>query len=103
MSSGGSAADPPIRALVAVKVYADGREEPVRGADITGLGAAALKSIVAVSKAQTIYSTVYLSTASIFAGGGSGLVTFVTPSLLFDNVSIRKSRATHVRPWSVLL
>lgn len=99
MSNGGAGADPPIRALVAVKVYADGREEPVRGADITGLGAAALKSIVAVSKAQTIYSTVYLSTAGIFSGvGGSGRVTYVTPSLLFDNVSIRKPKGSNPRP-----
>jgi predicted Zn-dependent protease len=98
MSSGGAAADPPIRALVAVKVYPDGREEPVRGADITGLGSAALKSIVAVSRTQTIYSTVYFSTASLFGGGGSGLVTYVTPSLLFDNVSIRKPKGSNPRP-----
>ncbi len=98
-SSGGAPADPPIRALVAVKVYADGHEEPVRGAEITGLGAAALKSIVGVSKAQNIYSTVYFSTAGIFSGGGgSGLVTYVTPSLLFDNVSIRKPKGSNPRP-----
>src|SRR5262249_20567598 len=61
LSGGGPAAEPPMRALIAVKVYADGHEEAVRGADITGLGSAALKSIVAVSKTQTIYSTIFLS------------------------------------------
>ncbi len=99
MSNGSAGSEPQIRALVAVKVYADGREEPIRGADITGLGAAAFKSIVAVSKAQTMYSAVYLSTAGIFSGGGgSGLVTYVTPSLLFDNVSIRKPKGNNPRP-----
>lgn len=99
ISGGGPIAEPPMRALIAVKVYADGREEPLRGADITGLGSAALKSIVAVSKTQAIYSTTYFSTGGFLAGGGGeGTVTYVTPSLLLDNVSIRKPKGNNPRP-----
>jgi TldD protein len=99
MSSGGSAAEPSMRALVAVKVYTDGREEAVRGADITGVGATALKSIIAVSKTQTVYSTTYFSAGGFLAGGGgSGRVTYVTPALLLDNVSIRKPKGNNPRP-----
>jgi len=68
MSQGGDA--PRIQPLAAFKVYADGREELVRGADIGLPSAASFKDIVAVSKGRTVYSTLYVSRGSAFAGGG---------------------------------
>jgi hypothetical protein len=91
MSQGGDA--PRIQPLAAFKVYADGREELVRGADIGLPSAANFKDIVAVSKGRMVYSTLYVSRGSAFAGGGgAGTVTYVMPSLLFGNVSLRRMR-----------
>jgi hypothetical protein len=91
MSDGGDG--PRIQPLAAFKVYSDGREELVRGADIGGPSAASFKDIVAVSKGRSVYSTLYASRGSPFAGGGgSGTVTYVMPSLLFGNVSLRRMR-----------
>jgi predicted Zn-dependent protease len=92
MMSDGSDA-PRIQPLAVFKVYSDGREELVRGAEISGTSAASFKDIVAVSKGRTVYSTLYASRSTPFAGGGgSGTVTYVMPSLLFANVSVRRQR-----------
>jgi hypothetical protein len=99
MMSGMGGNGPPLRALAAYKVYPDGHEELVRGMDIAGLNVGNFKDVVAVSKARTLYRTVYLSRANILSGGGgSGSVTYVTPSLLFSSVSVRKPRDSQPRP-----
>jgi hypothetical protein len=96
MSDGGDA--PRVQSLAAFKVYADGREEPMRGADITGLSAASFRSIVAASQERAVHTTLFRSGASPFAGGGSGAVTYLMPSLLFPNVSLRRLRDGYPRP-----
>jgi len=96
MSSGSDA--PRVQTLAAFKVFADGREEPVRGADITGLSAASFKTIVAASQTRTVYTTSLMSRTTPFAGGGgAGLVTYAMPSLLFANVSLRRPRGGNPR------
>jgi hypothetical protein len=100
MAMGGMQGDaPPLRAFAAYKVYADGREELVRGVDIAAMNVASFKDIVAASRPRTLYRTVYLSRGNIFTGGGgTGAVTYLTPSLLFSSVSVRKPRDSQPRP-----
>ena len=85
---------PVVRGMRVAKVYADGHEEPMRGAEISGLSAGSFKEIAAASKTRTVHADAFLSGASILAGGGNGTVTYLMPSLLFANLSIRKPRGT---------
>ena len=86
---------PVVRGMRAIKLFADGHEEPMRGALISGLNATALKDIVAASQTRTVHGDTFISGVSPFAGnGGSGTVSYLMPSLLFANLSIRKPRGT---------
>ena len=79
--------------LRAYKVFADGREECVRGAQLMGLGLDAFRSIVAASESATVYhgsGTGGLSALIASGGSGSALATYVVPSLLFDDLTIAK-------------
>jgi hypothetical protein len=88
-------AAPVVRGMRAVKVFADGHEEPMRGALISGLNATGFKGIVAASQSRTLHADTFFSGASPFAGNaGSGSVNYLMPSLLFTNLSIRKPRGT---------
>jgi hypothetical protein len=66
----------------------------MRGAEISGLSAGSFKEIAAASKTRTVHADAFLSGASILAGSGNGTVTYLMPSLLFANLSIRKPRGT---------
>ena len=86
-------------ALVAYKVFPDGHEELVRNVAIDGLTTASFKDIVAASANALVYSTPFISMKSsvfsIFAGGSPAeaaapLVSFVVPSLLFDDVTLKQ-------------
>jgi hypothetical protein len=89
---------PAVRGMRAAKVYADGHEEPMRGAEIGGLTASSFKDIAAASQTRTVHVDAFSSGASMFASNaGSGAVTYLVPSLLFANLSIRKPRGTTPR------
>jgi hypothetical protein len=86
-------------ALVAYKVFPDGHDELVRNVAIDGVTAASFKEIVAASASSLVYSTPFLSMKnsmfSIFAGGSPAeaappLVSLVVPSLLFDDVTLKR-------------
>lgn len=84
-----------VRGMVVVKVYADGHEEPMRGADISGVSARTFKEIAAASQTRTVHAVGFVSGGSFLGGNaGSGTVTYQIPSLLFANLSIRKPRGT---------
>lgn len=88
----------------AVKLYPNGREEPIRGATLSGITQASFKSIVAASRSRSIATL----------GGGGGMLgmlprsffrhlrgqqaTYVVPSLLLDDISIRKPTGDGVAP-----
>jgi hypothetical protein len=82
--------------LVAYKVYPDGREELLRGVEIAGLSPEAFKDIVAASEGQTSYTAPFRSPSSRFPYGATGMmggtaiVSVVTPSLLFEEVNLKK-------------
>jgi hypothetical protein len=86
-------------ALMAYKVFPDGHEELVRNVAIDGVTTATFKDVVAASASSLVYSTPFLSIRnsmfSTFAGGSPAeaaapLVSFVVPSLLFDDVTLKR-------------
>lgn len=96
--------------VLAWKVFADGHEELIRGTQFSGLNAAAFKEIVAASKEQNILTTNRRPSAvdqlAVFAGGAalggedesSAPVTLAVPSLLFDDVTLHKTRGETPKP-----
>jgi len=95
------------------RVYPDGHEEMVRGAQFSGLTVDTFKDIVAASKTTTLY---YHAASEIQAGfgamaafmvgggapfGGTPLSSYTVPSLLFDDLTLtRSTRALPALPFS---
>jgi len=92
--------------ILAVKVFPDGHEQVVRNVEISGLTVAAFKDIVAASKDHTVYSAPFMpagALVSMLSGGGraeSGvaILSFVVPSLLFDDVTLKKPSSEIPKP-----
>ena len=91
--------------LLAYKVYLDGREELVRGARLSGMSADSFKEIVSASKSAAVYTVTQMphfdfSMISSFAGGGMSvpLVSYVVPSLLFDDLTLAKPTSELPKP-----
>ena len=98
VSQQGGRAPQIIRGMRALKVYADGHEEPMRAADMTGLSATSFKEIVGTAARETSYSLGFAGGASpIFGAIGGGAVNYQVPDLLFPSVSVRKPRANPPR------
>ena len=94
----GQGGGPTQSALIAYKFFPDGREELVRSVTLQGVDTTAFKDIVAASATPIVYSVPFLSMRnsvfSAFSGGSlaeasAPLVSFVVPSLLFDDVSLK--------------
>lgn len=94
----GDKAESPI---LAFKVFFDGREELIRNVELEDLNVAAFRNILAASSQPTVYSAPFVARApsfsqavSFFEAAGSELgapvVSFVVPSLLFEDLSLRK-------------
>jgi predicted Zn-dependent protease len=96
----------------AVRLYADGHEEPIRGAMLSGVSTASFKDIVAASRSRTAATLrvrggpfggafAMLSgmlPRSLLRGIIGQTATYVVPSLLFDDVSIRKPTGDGMAP-----
>ena len=84
---------PALRAAVAVKLFPDGHEEPIRNASVSGLTAASFKSIVAASQSRTVYTSPFHSVGGMnlqMASAGLGYAaSYVMPSLLFEDVTVK--------------
>lgn len=92
---GGSGGGPVARGMRAAKVYVDGHEEPMRGAEIFDLATNSFKEIVAASRTRTVREESFAPGGNSFmSSGGSGTVTYQVPSLLFANLTIRKPRGS---------
>jgi predicted Zn-dependent protease len=85
---------------VIVKLYPDGREEPVRGAQIEGITPASFRDIVAAGAAPSAHTGAtrgWDDGAFIAPARGSGWVgptptatSFIVPSLLFEEATMRR-------------
>lgn len=84
------------------KVFPDGHEEAIRGAQFVGLNAAAFKDIVAASKDQHMLTVQYRPrvTFPAFSFGEEGYtpLSLAVPSLLFEDLTIRKARGEIPNP-----
>ena len=112
MMSGAESGSPTLQATLAVRVYPDGHEEPIRSANLSGITPSTFKEIVAVSTAQTVYTSPFHDVLAGFGGfdfeggggggGGGGFsfqmmgapgltyaASYVVPSVLFEDVTVR--------------
>lgn len=81
----------------AVRVYPDGHEEPIRGADLEDLTTAAFRDLVAASDSAAVYTAPSSTGADFpfqlpafmeFAIGSRYQSTYVVPALLFEDLSL---------------
>jgi hypothetical protein len=88
-------------AILAVKVFPDGREELVRNLEPSGLTPTAFKEIVAAGQGASVYTVAFDSrnasgvSAALRMGflpgdAANSLVSLVVPSLLFDDLTLQK-------------
>ena len=93
--------------LLLYRAYvADGREELVRGARLTGLNLRALRDVASIGNDATVHSF-FQNAAPGFAGTALGAFgsaqggvpsSVVVPSLLFEDVEVRGARGEPRRP-----
>lgn len=95
------------RVVRASKVYPDGREEPIRKAELSGLTASTFKEIIAVSEASnshtlrfpTARTSILWQTSAVFGSPRYDAVgSIVLPDLLFEEVTLRRSLGNSPRP-----
>ncbi|OLB26402.1 MAG: hypothetical protein AUH13_27640 [Acidobacteria bacterium 13_2_20CM_58_27] len=92
--------------LLAYKVYPDGREEMIRGAHLSGLTAESFKGIVAASKSAIVFSSPHTPqfnfSSSFFLSFGAAqslpMVSYIVPSLLFEDLSLTKPAQETPKP-----
>jgi predicted Zn-dependent protease len=83
------------------KLYPDGHEELLQGVEISEMNAALFKDIVAAGDTPVAYTDEFIPRlGAIFSGGFSAnsdlpVVTCVSPSLLFEEVSLVKSQGPY--------
>jgi hypothetical protein len=87
------------------RVFADGREELLHGMELADLTPAAFKDIAAVGDAPAVRTLEFFGGAGMFASlgrgagdGGLPLVSYVVPDLLFDELTLVRSRAPTPEP-----
>lgn len=91
--------------VLAYKVYADGREELIRNAVLSGLTVESFREIVAVSRTPTVTSEPFTFRAVLSfyldvgaAEAASAPVSFVVPSLLFEELTLKKPASEIPKP-----
>ena len=102
---------PAIPIADAVRLYADGREEPIRGVTVAGMSGSSFRNIVAASGSRYTlrrswrgglggaFAMMSFLPRSLFGHMVSGeSTTYVVPALLFEDVAIRKSSGDGTAP-----
>ncbi|MGA2038015.1 MAG: metallopeptidase TldD-related protein [Bryobacteraceae bacterium] len=88
--------------LLISKAFPDGHEEAIRGVQFVGLNTTAFKEIVAAGKDQHMLTVQYRPRATpfLFSLGGEGWtpLSLAVPSLLFEDLTIRKARGATPNP-----
>ena len=87
------------RLIRAYKVYPDGREEPIRKAELSGIAEGDFKDIVAASEHTTTHTlgfvptaaySLAVTTAQYGATGTQPWMSLAVPDLLFEELTLRK-------------
>ena len=98
----GSGGQGQIGPVVAYKVFPDGREELIRQADLIGVTESSFRDVVAASTTSFVHSTTFLAGTSSFSGftnlRRSSMTSLVVPSLLFEDITLRRPRGNIPRP-----
>ena len=103
---------PALQAAVAVKLFPDGHEEPIRNGAVSGVTAASFKDVVAASQSRTVYTSPFQGFGGMFAAFGSGggmnlqmmsaglgyAASYVVPSLLFEDVTVKGPTGDRPKP-----
>ena len=106
-SYGGGAGNGDRLPLLVYRVYpADGHEEIIRGARITGLNTRVLRNVTAIGNDPFVYNFMQTQVAGFagtalgaFGSAQNGLPTsVVAPSLLFEELDVRGARGEPKRP-----
>ena len=106
-SASGTGQIPVERLTRAYKVYPDGREEPIRKAELSGFAEAAFRDIVAVSQAVSNHTlkialsnayTLRFTSARYGNTPERSLLSISIPNLLFEEASVRKPIGNVPRP-----
>jgi hypothetical protein len=106
-SYGGGAGSGDRLPLLVYRVYpADGHEEIIRGARITGLNSRVLRNVTAVGSDPFVYNYMQTQVAGFagtalgaFGSAQNGLpASVVAPSLLFEELDVRGARGEPKRP-----
>ena len=88
---------PPV---LAYKVYADGREELVRGLRFKGMRSRSLRDILSASSEQAVFEFINNGALLARAGGGGYLApaSIIAPGVLFDELELDRSQEQLERP-----
>ena len=96
--------------IAAFKVFPDGREELVRNVELADVAASSFRDVVAASSVQTVTTLPFQATGSpamaAFAlaaysgwpGDSAPLVSLATPSLLFEELTLKKPSGEVPKP-----
>jgi len=86
--------------LEVVKVYANGKEEPIRGVKAKGFGTSTFKDILNVGNNNYVLNYLAPSVTYSYFGGGSQWVgaSVVCPDLLFEDVEIKPMEEDFPKP-----
>ncbi len=86
--------------LDVVKLYPDGREEPVRGVELAQLIPYLFKDIIAVGTQAYVHNFLAPAVVSPFFTGGTRYLpaTFITPAVLVEEAEIRKVEGDYSHP-----
>ena len=92
--------DAKMSLLEVVKLYPDGREELIRGAEAAGLTVQSFKDILAVGKKQFGYNYLAPAITSPFVTGGDQYtgVSIITPDILFEDGELRPLESDFPKP-----
>jgi hypothetical protein len=105
MGGGGGDDDSVQPIIAAYKLFPDGREELIRNLLISGPDAGTFKEIIAISEKQTVTSIPFETGSPAMAAltmsssvAGPPLVSLVTPSLLFEDMTLKKPSGEIPKP-----
>ena len=89
-----------VSALEIYKLYANGREELVRGGEIAGVAAQSFKDILATGDRKFAYNCLAMPVTPAFFTGGAQFIptSVITPALLFEDLEVRPIEDDFTKP-----